>query len=118
MEEDFVQAFKMHLNPGNVDAYRRRHDEIWPALSNALLEAGVLDYAIFLDDETSVLFAYMRCRKDHDLASLRTSELMHEWWTWMSDLMQTNPDKSPIEVGLQQIFQLSKAAEPHATNRV
>ncbi|MEO0831130.1 MAG: L-rhamnose mutarotase, partial [Pseudomonadota bacterium] len=27
-------AFKMHLNPGCKDEYKRRHDEIWPELSS------------------------------------------------------------------------------------
>lgn len=43
-----TRAFRMNLNPGQADEYRRRHDEIWPELAQALLDAGVVDYRIFL----------------------------------------------------------------------
>lgn len=50
-------AFKMRLKPGFVGEYRKPHDEIWPELSQALSDAGVSDYSIFLDAETLSLFA-------------------------------------------------------------
>ena len=43
-------AFRMKLNPGMEAEYRRRHDEIWPELVELLHEAGVSDYAIYLDE--------------------------------------------------------------------
>ena len=36
-------AFRMQLKPGMVAEYRRRHDEIWPELAQALREAGIYD---------------------------------------------------------------------------
>ena len=41
-------AFKMRLNPGREEEYRKRHDEIWPELVILLKEAGVSDYSIHL----------------------------------------------------------------------
>ena len=49
-------AFKMMLNPGMAEEYKRRHDEIWPELVDLLHEAGVSDYSIFLDEDTNTLF--------------------------------------------------------------
>ncbi len=43
-------AFKMQLNPGMKAEYKRRHDEIWPALVALLKQAGVSDYSIHLDE--------------------------------------------------------------------
>ncbi|MBL9057547.1 MAG: L-rhamnose mutarotase, partial [Rhodobacteraceae bacterium] len=48
-------AFRMMLNPGMEDEYRRRHDAIWPELVVLLKEAGVQDYSIHLDRETNAL---------------------------------------------------------------
>ena len=45
-------AFKMKLKPGNVEEYKKRHDEIWPELSKEIADAGVFDYSIFFDEET------------------------------------------------------------------
>ncbi|MFM8489725.1 MAG: L-rhamnose mutarotase, partial [Bacteroidota bacterium] len=49
-------AFKMKLHAGCEEEYRRRHDEIWPELSELLGETGISDYSIFLDSETNALF--------------------------------------------------------------
>ena len=49
-------AFKMRLNQGCEDEYRRRHDEIWPELVSLLKDAGISDYSIHLDRETNILF--------------------------------------------------------------
>ncbi|RYE98628.1 MAG: L-rhamnose mutarotase, partial [Oxalobacteraceae bacterium] len=44
-----TRAFRMQLKPGQVEEYKRRHDAIWPELSQALVDAGIYDYSIFLD---------------------------------------------------------------------
>jgi len=67
-EEKF--AFTMRLNPGMQEEYKRRHDAIWPDLSQAITSAGVRDYSIHLDPETNILFAVMWRRTDHDLEAL------------------------------------------------
>jgi hypothetical protein len=38
-----VHAFRMQLKPGNIDEYRRRHDAIWPELSELLSASGIYD---------------------------------------------------------------------------
>jgi len=40
-------AFKMFLNPGAAEEYRRRHDAIWPELKALLREKGVRNYSIY-----------------------------------------------------------------------
>ena len=53
-------AFRMKLKPGNVDEYKKRHDEIWPELAQLLRDSGIYDYSIFLDEETLHLFAVLK----------------------------------------------------------
>ena len=53
-------AFKMHLNEGQKEEYKKRHDGIWPELKNLLKEAGISEYSIFLDEETNTLFAFQK----------------------------------------------------------
>jgi L-rhamnose mutarotase len=105
-QDSEVLAFRMVLNPGMADEYRRRHDEIWPELRDALFAAGVIDYRIFLDPGTQHLFAVMTRRRDHSLHTLRDSALMRRWWAMMSDIMATNPDRSPSEETLLPMFAL------------
>jgi len=33
-------CFQLHVRPGAVDEYRRRHAEVWPDMRAALSEAG------------------------------------------------------------------------------
>ena len=50
----------MQLKPGVAAEYKKRHDEIWPALVAELKAVGVSDYSIFLDEETLTLFAVQK----------------------------------------------------------
>lgn len=99
-------AFRMAMNPGQAEEYRRRHDEIWPELVQALLDAGVVDYRIFLDPMSDHLFAIMERRVDHTLADLPRTGVMKRWWTMMADIMETRPDQSPVQVDLTPVFHL------------
>ncbi|WP_205619270.1 L-rhamnose mutarotase [Neomegalonema perideroedes] len=99
-------AFKMRLKPGFEAEYRRRHDEIWQELADLLHEAGVQDYSIHLDRETGTLFGVLWRRADHAMEALPGHPVMKRWWAFMADLMETNPDQSPVSVPLETVFHL------------
>jgi L-rhamnose mutarotase len=60
----------MKLKPGFEAEYQKRHDEIWPELSQVLTDAGVADYSIFLDEATLTLFAVWKLTDDNTSADL------------------------------------------------
>ncbi|MDB5242174.1 MAG: rhaM [Spirosoma sp.] len=97
-------AFTMRLKPGNEAEYQRRHDEIWPELSAALTDAGVRDYSIFLDRQTGTLFAVQRRTDTHTADALPSLPIVQRWWAYMADLMDTNPDNSPVVTTLEPVF--------------
>lgn len=97
-------GFKMKMNPGLKEEYRKRHDEIWPELVKLLKEAGIGNYSIFLDEETNTLFAYQEQAGDNSSQNLGTTEIVKRWWKYMADIMETNPDNSPVTVPLEQVF--------------
>lgn len=99
-------AFKMQLNPGQVDEYKRRHDEIWPELSQLLSDSGVYDYSIFLDEETNILFAVQKLKEGHTASELPQQEIVKKWWKYMSDIMESNPDHSPVVKELKCVFHM------------
>jgi len=99
-------AFKMFLNPGQADEYRRRHDAIWPELESLLGETGVRNYSIFLDPESNVLFAYLERMDDHRMDDLPAHPVMQRWWAFMRDIMAANPDGSPVTSPLAEVFHL------------
>jgi L-rhamnose mutarotase len=97
-------AFKMYLNEGQKEEYKKRHDEIWPELKKLLKEAGVSEYSIFLDEETNTLFAFQKVSGEGDSQDLGQTEIVQKWWKFMSDIMKTNHDNSPVSVDLEEVF--------------
>ncbi len=99
-------AFRMRLNRGCRDEYIRRHDEIWPDLVTLLKDAGVSDYSIYLDADTDSLFGVLWCKDTHALEALPEAEIMQRWWAHMADIMEVNPDNSPVVSPLNRVFHL------------
>ncbi len=97
-------AFKMKLKPGFEAEYKKRHDEIWPELSSVLSAAGISDYSIFLDEETSTLFAVQKLADGHTTDQLPSDPILREWWDYMADIMEVNPDHSPVCSSLSEVF--------------
>ena len=99
-------AFKMKLKPGFADEYKRRHDKIWPELAALLRHSGVRDYSIFLDEETNILFAVQKQEGASSSQDLGTTAIVRRWWDFMADIMETNPDHSPVSIPLKEVFYL------------
>ncbi len=99
-------AFKMVLNPGAAQEYRRRHDAIWPELAALIKAKGVSNYSIFLDPETNTLFACLERPERHGMDDLPLDPVMRRWWASMTDIMAANPDGSPVTAPLIEMFHL------------
>jgi L-rhamnose mutarotase len=99
-------AFTMRLKPGVTAEYERRHDALWPDLAEALRQAGIRDYSIFLAPDQLTLFAVLWRTDDHTMDSLPHQAVMKRWWAFMADLMDTNPDASPVVTPLRRVFHL------------
>ncbi len=95
----------MKLKPGCEAEYKRRHDTIWSELKQLLNEAGISDYAIYLDEETHTLFAVQK-QSGASSQDLGSTAIVQKWWAYMADIMDTNPDNSPVSVPLKEVFYL------------
>lgn len=99
-------GFKMKLHPGHAAEYKKRHDEIWPELAAVIAESGSRDYTIFHDPETDILFAVLLVPEDSDPADTAGNPVVRKWWDFMSDIMDTNPDNSPVQKPLVEVFHM------------
>jgi len=97
-------GFKMKLIPGFKEEYKKRHAEIWPELVKLLKAEGICNYSIFLDAETNTLFAYQEQSGNSSSQDLGKTEIVKRWWKYMADIMETNPDNSPVTIPLDQVF--------------
>ena len=94
-------AFKMQLHKGREAAYKKRHDAIWPELELLLKDAGIKEYSIYLDETTGILFGALVISDRKQLDLLPAKAVMKKWWAFMSDIMDTNEDNSPVTTALK-----------------
>lgn len=106
LSEMIRTAFKMKLKPGCEVEYKKRHDEIWPELVELIKNSGVSDYSIFLDIENNTLFAVQKQSGNESSQDLGTNAVVRKWWDYMSDIMEVNPDNSPVAIPLPEVFYL------------
>ena len=94
----------MKLKPGCEVEYEKRHRAIWPELVKLLKEIGVSDYYIFWDKETNLLFAVQEQGGESGSQDLGTNPIVKKWWDYMADIMDVNPDNSPVSIPLKEVF--------------
>ena len=99
-------AFRMNLFPGRAAEYRKRHNEIYPELAQALKDAGVSDYSIWLDAEANHLFGILTRSDTHTMDALPDTEIVKRWWAFMADIMATDADNVPVQIPLKRVFLL------------
>lgn len=99
-------AFRMKVFPGMEEEYKRRHDAIWPELSDLLKSNGISSYSIFLDERDGSLFGVMNVEDEVSMEALPQHPVMKKWWTYMQDIMETHADSSPISIPLTEVFHL------------
>ena len=110
-------AFKMKLNRGQKEVYKNRHDELWPELKVLLKANGVSEYSIFLDEETSTLFAFQKVSGEGGSQDLASNDIVKKWWDFMADIMEVNPDNSPVSIPLEELFYMEQVLFKDFTER-
>lgn len=99
-------AFRMKVFPGMEEEYKRRHDAIWPELSDLLKSNGIYSYSIFLDERDGSLFGVLNVEDEVSMEALPQHPVMKKWWAYMQDIMETHADSSPISIPLTEVFYL------------
>jgi L-rhamnose mutarotase len=98
------KACVMKVFPNCHEEYKKRHDQIWPEMVKMLKEYGAHHYSIHLDPITNSLFSYVEIDDEEKWCKSAKTEICQKWWDYMKDVMETNPDHSPLLVNLQEVF--------------
>ncbi|MDF2613742.1 MAG: L-rhamnose 1-epimerase [Clostridia bacterium] len=86
-------AWKLTLKEGKKEEYKRRHDEIWPEMTEVLNEAGIHNYTIWHVDHS--LFGYYEVEdREHSNKVLSQSPVVDKWNKYMEDVMYVELDES------------------------
>jgi L-rhamnose mutarotase len=99
-------AFIMSVLPGHAAEYEKRHNPIWPELTDTLREHGVRNYSIFHDEATHQLFAYAEIEDEARWKAIAQTDVCRRWWRHMADVMPSNPDSSPVSRELHEVFNI------------
>ncbi|HTB64024.1 MAG TPA: L-rhamnose mutarotase [Opitutales bacterium] len=100
------KSFVMSVNAGSEAEYERRHRPIWDELAATLRAHGAHNYSIFLHPETRQLFAYVEIEDEARWNAIANTPICKKWWKHMGDIMPSNPDTSPVALGLKEVFHL------------
>jgi len=80
----------IRLKPESLQAYKDCHKAAWPAVLKQIKDCNIIDYSIFLDEESMILFAsfkYTGSDFDADMENMRANPEVRKWWQ-MTDSMQ------------------------------
>jgi L-rhamnose mutarotase len=102
------KAFKMLVHPDQHAEYARRHQPIWKELENTLLAHGVRSYSIFLDEQTSELFAYAEVEDEQRWDAISQTDVCQRWWKHMQEIMPSHANHSPISSPLKEVFHIKQ----------
>ena len=85
-------AWVLEVRPGCEEEYRRRHDEIWPEMSEALRNAGMRNYSIYLGPDGR-LFAYLETEDFEMMArTIGRDPVNARWQEYMKDIISVDVD--------------------------
>ena len=101
-------AFLLKVKADMLDEYKRRHDEIWPEMLEALREAGWYNYSLFMRED-GLLFGYVETPDfEKALARMAETEVNKRWQDFMAPYFEgiggQHADESMVP--LEQVFYL------------
>lgn len=101
-----IKAFTMKLYEGKAAEYEKRHNELWDEMKDMIHAHGGKNYSIFLDETANILYGYIEIEDEELWAKSADTEINRKWWDFMADIMETNPDNSPVCIDLKPVFHL------------
>ena len=104
--KNVIKGFKMKLYPGQEAEYERRHNLLWPEMKDMIHAHGGKNYSIFLDRQTLTLYGVIEIEDEALWAAGADTAINRKWWDYMADIMETNPDNSPVSEDLKLVFHL------------
>jgi L-rhamnose mutarotase len=85
-------AWVLEVRPGYEEEYKKRHDEVWPEMLEALKNAGIRNYSIFRHGLT--LFGYFETDDlEKTIAALAEDPVNARWSQSMAPLMKIDIDQ-------------------------
>ena len=96
----------MRLKEGKIEEYKKKHDEVWPEITEALTIAGVTNYSIYYDKKDNTLIEYMELNDNNTFNNLEELDILKKWNIYMKNLLETKSveDATPVVNELIEVF--------------
>ena len=100
------RSFRMTLKEGKIEEYKKKHDEVWPEITDALTNAGVTNYSIYYDEKDNTLIEYMELKNNNTFDNLEDLGILKKWNIYMKDLLVTKSQEeaTPVVNELVEVF--------------
>ena len=99
-------CFTFEIRPGTEAEYKRRHDEIWPELVDAIKDAGFANYSLFR--RGTEIVAYVECHPDVEtaFAKLGPNDANARWSKWFEDIIVSLTDENGELYRVEEVWHL------------
>ena len=100
-------CFTFEIRPGTEDEYKRRHDEIWPELVEAIKTAGMANYSLFRRGTTIVGYAECEESVAASFTKLGPLDVTRRWAEWFREIIVSLTDESGNLYRLDEVWHLA-----------
>ena len=99
-------CFAFEIYPGKEAEYKKRHDEIWPELVEAIQQAGFRNYTLFR--RGLEIIAYVECHPDVATAfsKIASHEANVRWAKWFEDVIVSLTDENGELFRAEEVWHL------------
>ena len=99
-------CFTFEIKPGTEAEYKKRHDEIWPELVEAIKDAGLANYSLFR--RGTEIIAYVECHPDREtaFAKLGPTDVNARWAKWFEDVIVSLTDENGELYRVEEVWHL------------
>jgi L-rhamnose mutarotase len=99
-------CFTFEIYPGTEAEYKKRHDEIWPELVEAIKGAGQSNYSLFRQGTTIV--GYVECDPDvaTALGKVAATDANARWQEWFKEVIVSLTDEHGELKRLEEVWHL------------
>ncbi len=99
-------CFTFEIYPGTEAEYKKRHDEIWPELVEAIKAAGQSNYSLFRRGTT--IIGYVECEPDSAtaFAKVNSAASSPRWQEWFKDVIVSLTDENGELIRLEEVWHL------------
>jgi L-rhamnose mutarotase len=103
------RAYTIHLAPGALAEYTRKHDAIWPELVEEFRKQGIAQLTAFVADP--VVFYYAEVVDERAFERLFQTAVHDRWAEEFTDLIAFDEDGQVSAPFMTEIFHLETAAQ-------